>query len=578
MEKIFQEFGRIISQGRILPLYQPVLSLDEYRIAGYRTFLRGPPESVLHSPTGLLTAARMSGKQFQLEKSYTKAAIDGFVRFELPGLLFKNFPPSYLLGASGARLGKRLEKHGLDGQRLVVHMNITPGSGDWGVVAEAMGHCRELGFRISLDELAVMAMEEGRLRDSAPDFVHIGRHFTADIQESLDKQRFIERLAAIVQSHCPLIAEGVETAEAYYTLRHLGIDYAQGNFFSRPSHYPPMEIPKSLFFPANGGYRKFYGDEVERMGGLARAVAHVEPTDKTGDVLQQFVQNPTLQSMPVTYQREPVGIIRREHLADIFLTPYGRDLFGKTPILNFMDQNPLVVESSASIHEVSRLIVERGQAQDNQDFVITRNGVYLGMGKVVDVLKRITEMQLRDAVHANPLSGLPGNVPIESAISNLLKEGQPFTVCYIDLDNFKPYNDCYGYEKGDEAIRLVAQLAVEATDPEQDFVGHIGGDDFILLFRAQDWQARCERLLEAFAARVPDFYNEVDRKRGGLIACDRQGRELFFPLLSLSIGAVSPRNCATHHCVAAMAAEAKKQAKKQPGNNLFVERREHGKH
>src|SRR5690606_20413911 len=111
----------------------------------------------------------------------------------------------------------------------------------------------------------------------------------------------------------------------------------------------------------------------------------------------------------------------------------------------------------------------------SQDFIITRDGRFYGIGKTSTLLRRITEQQIRNARYANPLTLLPGNVPIHELLEELLARDEPFHVAYCDLDHFKPYNDCYGYSRGDEVIVYLAQIIQGEVDAQLDFVGHIGG-------------------------------------------------------------------------------------------------------
>jgi diguanylate cyclase (GGDEF)-like protein len=151
------------------------------------------------------------------------------------------------------------------------------------------------------------------------------------------------------------------------------------------------------------------------------------------------------------------------------------------------------------------------------------------------------------------------------------------SACHVDLNNFKPFNDAYGYRKGDDVIQLTGRLLATHCDPNRDFVGHIGGDDFIMLFQSEDWETRCRTILDTFAAAIPDHYDSKDKERGGCIREDRRGRKVFHALITLSLGAVrvEPGQFLSHYQIATAASEALRQAKKIAGNNLFVERR-HG--
>jgi GGDEF domain-containing protein len=122
---------------------------------------------------------------------------------------------------------------------------------------------------------------------------------------------------------------------------------------------------------------------------------------------------------------------------------------------------------------------------------------------------------------------------------------------------------------------MTGELLGKLCDPAHDFIGHIGGDDFIILFRSADWEERCQRILDTFSVSVTEFFSPDDRERGGYFTEDRQGKRIFHPLASLSLGAVEikPEIFTSLHQVAGAAGAAKKQAKKTPGNSLFVERR-----
>jgi GGDEF domain-containing protein len=209
------------------------------------------------------------------------------------------------------------------------------------------------------------------------------------------------------------------------------------------------------------------------------------------------------------------------------------------------------------------------------DFIITRNGEYFGLGKVRDLLRKITELQIRNARYSNPLTQLPGNVPIYEFIDSLLFARKPFQVAYCDLNNFKPYNDVYGYAKGDAVLQKLASILSAHVSFSDNFLGHIGGDDFIIVFQDNDWRKKLNTILTIFECEAPLFYDEKDRRSGGIWAHDRTGQPKFYSFLSLSIGVVMPDclHCGSHHEVASLATEAKHEAKNVGGNNIFISRR-----
>lgn len=302
----------------------------------------------------------------------------------------------------------------------------------------------------------------------------------------------------------------------------------------------------------------------------------ISPQMTVEDVGSTLRRNRDLYYLPVVQDEIPIGLIRRLDFMDIFLSNYGRELHGRKLATSFMDPQPLLIEAGLSLEDASRLVTRSmNRHVDPHAFIITREGCYQGLGWTMDLLEKITDLRVHSARYANPLTLLPGNIPIQNHIEALLKARRPFVAAYCDLDCFKPFNDVYGYKKGDQVIQMLGRILVEHTDSTLDFVGHIGGDDFIVIFESPDWRDRCERILEVFAYQGPRFYNKEDRRRGGIVTQNRQGQEQFFSMLSLSIGVVQPdpEHCHSHHDVAILATDAKHQAKLQSGNSLFVDRR-----
>lgn len=179
----------------------------------------------------------------------------------------------------------------------------------------------------------------------------------------------------------------------------------------------------------------------------------------------------------------------------------------------------------------------------------------------------------KEALSANPLTGLPGNISIETEIKRRLDEKEPFTILYLDADNFKAYNDKYGFEKGDKVIRLISTIVrdtVRTLGKKSDFVGHIGGEDFLILTMPERAEVISIRILEFFESYIPQQYDEDVRKRGYIWGVDRAGKKIQFPIMTLSIGVVLDVNRDEFKHYSEVVDRAKtllKSAKDQPGNS-----------
>ncbi len=148
----------------------------------------------------------------------------------------------------------------------------------------------------------------------------------------------------------------------------------------------------------------------------------------------------------------------------------------------------------------------------------------------------------REHLSAHPLTGLPGSYSIEQEATRRIATGEKFAMAYLDIDNFKAYNDHYGYLKGDQIIHFLGQLITQALKhfgTDNDFIGHIGGDDFVFVTTPEYIVPICQNLIKAFDTEVPLYYNDKDKTTGYIETTDRQGRVCKFPLMSISIAVVT---------------------------------------
>ncbi len=207
-----------------------------------------------------------------------------------------------------------------------------------------------------------------------------------------------------------------------------------------------------------------------------------------------------------------------------------------------------------------------------EEFFTDAMAVHVARVKTGMLIKRAD----RD-LSVNPSTRLPGPSIIESEIERQIKMEQQFAVCYADLDNFKAYNDYYGYYYGDRIIRLTARIIKDIVFDlcRSGFVGHIGGDDFIFIIPAELVPGICERILQTFDILIPYRYHAEDRLRGYIITQNRRNEEESFGILTLSIAVVVNREKMFAHVgeMSHMLADLKKYTKSLSGSNYVVERR-----
>ncbi|MBI2287133.1 MAG: GGDEF domain-containing protein [Nitrosomonadales bacterium] len=572
----------ILNQRNLSALFQPIMSISDGTFLGFEGLIRGPADSPLHSPVNLFAAAKQQGLSLEIEMLCRQIVLESFAAQNLPGHLFLNVSPDALTHPSfknGQTLAY-LENLGIDPQRVIIEITENQPTFDFEGMRNALLHYRNMGFKIAMDDLGEGFSSLRLWSELRPEFVKIDMHFVQGVNADPLKQQFIRSIQSIaLSSGTQVIAEGIETDAEFRVIRDIGIACGQGYFIARPAPVPPLNPPAEVgcLIGTNCAAEQPYGSKRSiTVEALLRYIEPLQPDTEIEKVFACFSANKDLRTIPVVKNGRPVGLINRYEFVDSFARPYRRELLGRKPCQDMMNSAPLLVEKSTPIHELSSFLSESGINHFTDGFIITEQGRYLGFGTGQDLLREITNAQIETARYANPLTLLPGNVPINEHIDFLLQSGKSFAVCYCDLDNFKPFNDVYGYRKGDEMIQFTGKLLNHACDPQHDFIGHIGGDDFILVMQSADWEKRCNQALTSFAQTALMLLDESHRSAGGYSSEDRQGRVVHHPSPTLSIGVVwaAAESFHSHHEIAEAATVAKKMAKKKPGNSLFIERRD----
>ncbi|MDO5403272.1 MAG: GGDEF domain-containing protein, partial [Eubacteriales bacterium] len=266
-----------------------------------------------------------------------------------------------------------------------------------------------------------------------------------------------------------------------------------------------------------------------------------------------------------------LGLMTRNNVMHAFGGRYGFTLHQRHCVIDLAKQETLVVHRDFTIENVSRLAMERKANELYDAVVVLDHGRYFGIVTIKDLLEATISIAIERATDSNPLTSLPGNRTIDQKIHELIGSKEYFAIMYLDLDNFKAYNDTYGFPNGDRMIVALAE-AIKKVYKVDSFLGHVGGDDFVIITKTPDIQERAERIITFFKKQLKSLYNEADWERGYITSKNRAGAVENFPIASVSIAVVTNQNYFYNQMALLnnQIVRAKKKAKHIEGNSICV--------
>ncbi|MEW6500279.1 MAG: bifunctional diguanylate cyclase/phosphodiesterase [Thermodesulfobacteriota bacterium] len=578
----------LLDENGLTAWFQPIMSRRTGEVFGYEALARlRDPDRPGVDVAALFQKAQAEGLVSPLdmlcrENAFCRAAELGLVA--LDAFLYVNICPGTLLHPRqwGEVTDELAAACGINKERIILEITEQAAIYNYDLFRQSVEHYRERGYKVAIDDFGAGYGGLKMLSIIKPDYVKVDRHFITAVDQDPFKYNLVDAIATVCHKlGITVIAEGIERPEELETAARFDIDLLQGYLLGRPAPElmrprvsPVVSVREEVSCP----------DSVEScaIGSTVRYVEPLAPGQLLMEAFQRFLGDPDLHGIPVVEEDRVVGMLNRtDFLEKELVGPcgYGFALSAHRCIREVLGGEYLLVEGATPVEEVVRRIRARQGRHLYDDVCVARNGRYLGTVAIHALLDIITQKSIQLAKGANPLSGLPGNEFIQRTITHLIRQKVGFDVCYLDIDDFKPYNDYYGFEKGDQVIRRLGELVVEIVQPQGNdrfrFVGHIGGDDFIVVTRPQASMAICQRILAAFAALLPEFHGQGELGQGYYLATDRQGELRRFPLLSLSIGIVSTEESPVHSYgeLAFLASGVKRAAKQEKGSAVVRNRR-----
>ncbi|WP_099469736.1 GGDEF domain-containing protein [Konateibacter massiliensis] len=570
----------IIGGEHIRSVYQPIVSFRDGAIWGYEALSRITLSDCCLNIEQLFELATKTRKLWELEKLCRIQALKG-ARTKPAGMrLFLNvdpntvYDPEFIAGFTREKLSKLK----LNPNDIIFEITEKNAVSSLSVFTEAIDHYQQQGFQIAIDDFGSGYSGLARACVFSPNYLKIDMSIVQGVDMDRRKRSVIMGIVNFCrEAGIQIIAKGIETRQELSTLIDLGVDYGQGFFLARPDEefqtlgeevelllqqlWQEKQAPASL--PLGG----------DTVGLICQRKPPISPKEQALPIYERMKADSSLTELCVVDSENHIhGILTRSHLLGSFSGQFGYNLSLRRTVGELLGQDFIAVDHCATVDEVAALAMERDFSSVYDAIVVVNQGRYLGVVTVRDLLLAAISIRERNAADASPLTGLPGNNAIQRTIGAVIHETEPYAVVYLDLDNFKAYNDAYGFEYGDCMLKALAQ-AMRLCCSEKDFMGHIGGDDFVIITRDMERLPKlCDNIIHTFAGQIKSLYSPSDWERGYIVSKDRNGFLENFPIATLSIAAVT--NCAGNFAETGVLSQAiaktKKQCKQQKGNSVII--------
>ena len=580
-----RQLRQVLAERALTTVFQPIFAFREGRIIGYEALVRGPEGSLIQTPGELFAAAAEEGVTAELNLLCIQEILRAFSERKIPGSLFLNVSPRIVMqgGFSQQRAARFLQSLAIEPARVVIELTEDYPTLDFQVVHEALMLYRSMGCRIAIDDLGEGFASLRLWSELKPEYVKADKHFVTGISEDPVKMQFLRAIQHIAEnSASQVIAEGIENAADFKVVKDIGIACGQGWFIGRPAENPDGKLPPEAEraqadarVPVVPAPRLRAGTE-PRAHDFVRAVDAATPQASLGSLLDRFTHSPTLGAIPVSGTTGIEGVVSRAWLDLVRVSPEAQKLRAR-PCIEFADRAPIKVEAGLDLASLTAILVESDVRRMSDGFVITSSGRYLGVGTSSDVMRSLQSSRVLAARYTNPLTLLPGQVPINQHLERLLGGHVPFTAWFIEVDQMRGLNDSQGFSAGDALIHATARLVESVCEHGIDFAGHFTGSRFVLLMQSDDWQARSERLIADFPPVMEAHVPAKELERGYFTVKRRDGREYVRPMPKLVIGIlpVLPGVFESRHEVVAVAKRAAEKAQAQPTSAIYVDQ-QHG--
>lgn len=535
--------------------FQPIVNVHTGAAYGFEALLRGHVEAGFPSIQALFDQAYQRHVLHRVDILMKDMVVEKFVRLtkslgknvgELK--LFFNLD-NRILDSTDYKSGgtqRILAKHGLPPSALCLEISERHENAMAREASNLLEAYQREAYKLAIDDFGAGYSGLQLLYQYKPEFLKIDRFFISGINKDPKKKLLVATTTELAHVlGIQVVAEGIETEKELLACREVGCDYLQGFVVAKPTR--KISNLKAIYkqvLKLSMKDRRRKDPDKKMVNDHLIDIPTLPLTASMNTVLEAFRTHNSSTYFPVVDEgNEPQGLIRENDLKELVYSPFGRDLMSNRgsgkELRDFLSACPIAEETT----ELDNLLTIFSMENSQEGIIIVKNRKYQGVLSAASLLEALNEKKLATARDQNPLTKLPGNTCINDFLLETLNNRElAVNLIYLDFDNFKPFNDQYGFRQGDRAILLFAELMKKHFPEEEVFLGHVGGDDFFIgLTRGESavCNQRVSSLINSFRRDAESLYNLEDRLRGIIIAKDREGKKKSFPLLSISAAIVN---------------------------------------
>lgn len=571
-DQVKESLDFIIRSKEIKTVFQPIISLRDGGILGHEALSRITCESEIKNPEFMFNVAGKHNRLWDLELLCRTKALEAAFKFMIPPYnkkLFINVNPN-TMNDETFKMGftkNFLQQYEITPENVIFEITERDVIADIAGFIATINHYKNQGYNIAIDDAGAGYSGLNLISDVNPHYIKLDMKLIRDVDTDNLKFALVKGMVEFSKvSNISLIAEGIETYGEIETLVKLGVHYGQGYFIQKPNaevleiRQEILQMLKNINYKKNNTHRNDISNIY--IKNLCTYTSVVSPNEIVSNVFDIFKLNPDCFGLCVIENEVPVGVVTKEKISFKLSGHYGFTLNQNKPISGIMDKDFLSVDFCTPISTVASMAMSRPSSELYDVIVVTEDNKYIGTVTIKDLLQKTIEIEVSVAKHQNPLTGLPGNLLIEQKLSSCLISTNEFSVAYLDIDNFKAYNDIYGFEKGDLVIKLLADI-LRSHISNKHFVGHVGGDDFVVILNKIISLNYFDDIEKQFELEVLAFYNQIDIKNGYITASNRHGEIEKFPLITITTVLVNKQTKSFNNVfeLTEMLAELKKKAK-----------------